>query len=245
MGHLKMGDFSPSMEGECMKKVILQIIIYAMILYSMISYLVSNRESKEKDTTGQSYATEELLVYPDLNQLSANETQRAEPDASQEPTGTTTPKPTKKPQKEKLPPDLDIPLDYDIQKYIYKQCGYDADLYCFIMAMIEQESGFNEKEISSTNDYGLMQINGCNHDDLNNKYGKQNFLDPYDNVYCGIKIIKGYMKEFEHKNLALMAYNMGKGGARRLWRQGIYSSRYSDSVMEKYRKYLQQSEKEM
>lgn len=243
MGHLKMGDFSPSMEGECMKKVILQIIIYAMILYSMISYLVSNRESKEKDTTGQSYATEELLVYPDLNQLSANETQRAEPDASQEPTGTTTPKPTKKPQKEKLPPDLDIPLDYDIQKYIYKQCGYDADLYCFIMAVIKQESEFDEKEVSMTDDYGLMQINACNHDNLQDKYGKKNFLDPYDNVYCGIRIIKGYLKKYEYKNLALMAYNMGEGGARRLWKKGIYSSEYSRKVTEYYKKYKKELKK--
>ena len=156
-----------------------------------------------------------------------------------------TPKPTKKPKKEKLPPDLDIPLKKSVQNYIYRQCKQDDDLYCFVMAMIEQESGFDAGEVSSTNDYGLMQINACNHADLQDKYGSKDFLDPYDNSYCGIRIIRGYLKEFEYKNLALMAYNMGKCGARRLWRQGIYSTRYSDSVMEKYRKYLQQSEKEM
>lgn len=161
------------------------------------------------------------------------------------PTIKPTPKPTKKPKKEKLPPDLDIPLDYDVQIYIYKQCKYDKSLYCLIIAMIEQESDFDEKEVSHTNDYGLMQINACNHDDLQKKYGRKDFIDPYDNVYCGIRIIRGYLKEFEHKNLALMAYNMGRYGARKLWRDGIYNSRYSESVMEKYRKYLQQSEKEM
>lgn len=168
------------------------------------------------------------------------------PTITPEPTATIkpTPKPTKEPQ-EKLPPDLDIPLNESIQNYIYRQCERDDDLYCFVMAMIEQESGFDSGEVSSTNDYGLMQINACNHADLQDKYGSKDFLDPYDNVYCGIRIIRGYLKEFEYKNLALMAYNMGKGGARRLWRQGIYSTRYSDSVVEKYRKYLQQSEKEM
>lgn len=221
-----------------MKKTILLLIVYAIIFFALVTFLGSKKERKE-DTTEQIYAKEDLMVYPDFKEQSLKETPQPTPEVTPEPTPTKTPKQ----KKEKLPPDLDIPLDYDVQIYIYKQCGYKTDLYCFIMAMIEQESGFNEKEISSTNDYGLMQINGCNHDDLNNKYGKQNFLDPYDNVYCGIKIIKGYLKEFEHKNLALMAYNMGKGGARRLWRQGIYSSRYSDSVIEKYHKYLEKSER--
>lgn len=221
-----------------MKKTILLLIVYAIIFFAIVTFFCSKKESKE-DTTEQIYAKEDLMVYPDFKEPSLKETPQPTPEVTPEPTQTQTPKQ----KKEKLPPDLDIPLDYDVQIYIYKQCGYKKDLYCFIMAMIEQESGFNEKEISSTNDYGLMQINGCNHDDLNNKYGKQNFLDPYDNVYCGIKIIKGYLKEFEHKNLALMAYNMGRGGARRLWRNGIYSSIYSDSVIEKYHKYLEKSER--
>lgn len=221
-----------------MKKTILLLIVYAIIFFALVTFLGSKKESKE-DTTEQIYAKEDLMVYPDFKEPSLKETPQPTPEVTPEPTPTKTPKQ----KKEKLPPDLYIPLDYDVQIYIYKQCDYKKDLYCFIMAMIEQESGFNEKEISSTNDYGLMQINACNHEELNNKYGKQNFLDPYDNVYCGIKIIKGYLKEFEHKNLALMAYNMGKGGARRLWRNGIYSSRYSDSVIEKYHKYLEKSER--
>ena len=82
------------------------------------------------------------------------------PTITPEPTATIkpTPKPTKEPQK-KLPPDLDIPLSENVQKYIYLQCEQDDDLYCFVMAMIEQESGFDAGEVSSTNDYGLMQIN--------------------------------------------------------------------------------------
>ena len=165
------------------------------------------------------------------------------PTITPKPTSIPTPKPTKK--HEKLPPNLDIPLDYDVQRYIYRQCNHNDELYCFVMAIIERESGFDSGEVSSTNDYGLMQINACNHADLQDKYGSKDFLDPYDNVYCGIRIIRGYLKEFKYKNLSLMAYNMGKGGARKLWGKGIYSSSYSDSVMEKYRKYLQQSEKEM
>lgn len=212
---------------------IILIMILPMVLMWCIGITADSNTAKEQQPT------------PKPTEV-ANQTTTNTPEPTQ------TPKPTSKQtksqmkdSKERLPPDLDIPLDNDIQIYIYQQCKYDDDLYCFIMAMIEQESGFNEKEVSSTNDYGLMQINACNHDDLQKKYGRKDFIDPYDNVYCGIRIIRGYLKEFEYKNLALMAYNMGRYGARRLWRDGIYNSIYSESVMEKYRKYLQQSEKEM
>ena len=207
-----------------------QIILLMIIPLVLLWYIGTNADSSTEETQQATTKPTEIVAT-------------TAPTITPKPTSTPTPKPTKKP--EKLPPNLDIPLDYDVQRYIYRQCKHNDDLYCFIMAMIEQESGFDEKEVSSTNDYGLMQINACKHADLRKKYGSKDFLDPYDNVYCGIRIIRGYLKEFKYKNLSLMAYNMGKGGARKLWRQGIYSTRYSDSVMEKYRKYLQQSEKEM
>ena len=210
-----------------------QIILLMIIPLVLLWYIGTNADSStDKAQRVTQKPTEIVTTAPTIT-----------PTITPKPTSIPTPKPTKK--HEKLPPNLDIPLDYDVQRYIYRQCNHNDELYCFVMAIIEQESGFNEKEISSTNDYGLMQINACNHADLRKKYGSKDFLDPYDNVYCGIRIIRGYLKEFKYKNLSLMAYNMGKGGARRLWRQGIYSTRYSDSVMEKYRKYLQQSEKEM
>ena len=206
-----------------------QIILLMIIPLVLLWYIGTNADSSTEETQQATTKPTEIVATA--------------PTITQKPTSIPTPKPTKK--HEKLPPNLDIPLDYDVQRYIYRQCNHNDELYCFVMAIIEQESGFNEKEISSTNDYGLMQINACNHEILQDKYGRKDFLDPYDNVYCGIRIIRGYLKEFKYKNLSLMAYNMGKGGARKLWRQGIYSTRYSDSVMEKYRKYLQQSEKEM
>lgn len=206
-----------------------QIILLMIIPLVLLWYIGTNADSSTDKAQRVTQEPTEIVTTA--------------PTITPKPTSTPTPKPTKKP--EKLPPNLDIPLDYDVQRYIYRQCKHNDDLYCFIMAMIEQESGFDAGEVSSTNDYGLMQINSCNHEKLQDKYGRKDFLDPYDNVYCGIRIIRGYLKEFKYKNLSLMAYNMGKYGARKLWRNGIYSSSYSDSVMEKYHKYLQQSEKEM
>lgn len=216
------------------KKLTGNQIILIMILHMVLMWCIgiTADSSTEKAQRATPKPTEVSTTTPTIT---------PEPTATIKPT----PKPTKKPKKEKLPPDLDIPLKKSVQRYIYRQCKQDDDLYCFVMAMIEQESGFDAGEVSSTNDYGLMQINACNHADLQDKYGSMDFLNPYDNTYCGIRIIRGYLKEYEYKNLALMAYNMGRAGARKLWREEIYSTKYSDSVLEKYRKYLQQSEKEM
>lgn len=141
------------------------------------------------------------------------------------------------------PPNLSIPLDPDIQRFIYEQCEYEDDLYILVIAMIEHESEFNADVVSPTNDYGLMQINGCNREYLCDKYGYSiDLLNPYDNTYCGINMIRELIDKYEYKNLALMAYNMGDNGARKAWKNGIYSTNYSMDILDNYEKYLAESE---
>lgn len=226
------------MRGVNMKNKISFMCIIPAIAIMVCAFALDQNKPKQEESNA-AYAMEKQLAGISIGTNPPKPTEQP----TEQPTESPTPKPTKKP--EKLPPDLDIPLDYDVQRYIYKQCKKDDDFYCFIIAIIDQESGFDEKEVSYTNDYGLMQINACNHDDLQDKYGKKNFLDPYDNVYCGIRIIRGYLKEYEYKNLSLMVYNMGKYGARKQWRKGVYSTDYTVKVLDKYHKYLEQSEKEM
>ena len=58
--------------------------------------------------------------------------------------------------------------------------------------------------------------------------------DPYsaqENISVGVKILGNYYKKYGSEEMALMAYNMGEGGASNLWEQGIYNSAYSDKVM--------------
>lgn len=124
-----------------------------------------------------------------------------------------------------------LPMDKELQKFIIALCeeeNVDAKL---IYSMIDHESKFDPDAISSTGDYGLMQINKSNHDWLADLYGISDFLDPYENVYCGVKIIASYLEKYDDYNKALMCYNMGENGATELWNRGIYSSSYSREIV--------------
>ena len=119
---------------------------------------------------------------------------------------------------------LDVPLEADIQEYVYEQCvEYNIDYY-FVMALIKHESEFDSDCISSTNDYGLMQINICNH-----KEGVD-YLDPYQNVSEGMALLDYLFNKYSDSSLVLMAYNMGENGASVLWNQGIYSTEYVQEI---------------
>ena len=134
---------------------------------------------------------------------------------------------------------FDVPLSEDLQNYINElsiQYNVPVEL---IFAIIDVESNFNSDIISSTNDYGLCQINLCNHDWLQETLGVTDIMDPKQNVLCGTYIISGHLQSTNGDvNLALMSYNCGSSGAKKLWNQGIYSTVYSRKVMSAYEKYL-------
>ena len=120
----------------------------------------------------------------------------------------------------------DIPLSDNLQNYIHELCAnYDIS-YAMVIAMIDVESGFNSKAVSSTNDYGLMQINAINHKE------NMDYLNPYDNVKQGIKALHRLTEEYNEADLVAMCWNCGETGARKLWEQGIYSTEYSRKVLE-------------
>lgn len=137
---------------------------------------------------------------------------------------------------------FDVPLSYEIQDYIREKCEeYDVPME-LVIAMIEHESSFRADVISKTNDYGYMQINTINHEWLSETLGVSNFLDPYENILCGIYIISGHLEKTDGNiELALMRYNCGATGARRLWEQGIYSTSYSRSIMTLYESYKEKA----
>lgn len=125
----------------------------------------------------------------------------------------------------------DCPLDFEFQNYIRKICEANDVPMTLILAMISAESSFRPNIISKTNDYGLMQINVVNHDWLSDKYGVTDFLDPHQNVFCGLQMYLEYFRKYNDVNKALMAYNIGESGARKLWNKGIYETDYTRKVM--------------
>ena len=132
----------------------------------------------------------------------------------------------------------DVPLSHELQDYIFALCEKKNVPSRLVIAMIETESSFRSDVISSTDDYGLMQINACNHEWMSKKYGVTDFLDPYQNVLCGISYIAGHLKNCDGNiEMALMSYNMGGYGASLLWEQGVYSTAYSRKIVERMGKY--------
>lgn len=129
----------------------------------------------------------------------------------------------------------DIPLSEELQYYTYIRCvdlGI-SEYYELILATMWQESNYTPDLISKTNDYGLMQINICNHDWLSEELGLTDFLDPYQSIDAGTHIIASLLLKYDDPHKALMAYNYGEAGARSHWNRGTYTSSYSRSIAEK------------
>ena len=129
----------------------------------------------------------------------------------------------------------DIPLSKDLQLYTYNKCvEYGIpDHYELVLAMMWQESNYTVDLVSSTNDYGIMQINSCNHSWLVDLLGPTDFLDASDNINAGVYVISKLLIKYGDEHRALMAYNMGEHGASLNWQAGNYTSKYSRGVVAK------------
>ncbi len=140
---------------------------------------------------------------------------------------------------------LNVDMDEDLQEFVYSLCSaYDID-WTLVMAMIDHESSFRSNVISKTNDYGLMQINECNHSWLSENLGVTDFLDEEENIRCGVYILRGLFEQYDNTHKVLMAYNMGEDGASRLWEAGIYSTPYSETITDIQAQYQTQIEERM
>lgn len=137
---------------------------------------------------------------------------------------------------------FDVPLSHSLQRYIYEVCADEDVPVALVMAMIDHESKFDPEAVSSTGDYGLMQINEINHETLAEKYRTGDMLNPYQNVFCGIKMIGSYLETYGDCGKALMAYNMGNYGAKKAWENGITSTSYSETIIKLMSEYEQEVE---
>lgn len=134
-----------------------------------------------------------------------------------------------------------IKLSADLQRYTYNMCKRYGVPYETMLALMYVESGYNTNSISSTNDYGICQINMCNYYYLNRNLGVTDLLNVYDNIKAGTFWIARYYKswgkyysgELLERN-ALNAYNFGDAGYRNYLNNGgtAYTWRYANKVMD-------------
>lgn len=136
--------------------------------------------------------------------------------------------------------DPDISLSKDLQEYAYSKCKESGLEYPVFLALMRTESSFNANVVSKTNDYGLCQINKGNHNWMRTIFGENwDPLDPYDNIDASIYMLVNYANSYNCSNyhILLMNYNMGHGNAVNCFNNGIYSSKYSRTVMSRAKEY--------
>lgn len=135
---------------------------------------------------------------------------------------------------------IDCELPYELQEYTYYLCqAYYID-FNFVMALMFTESSFNTAAVSATNDYGLMQINACNHKQLEDKIGITDIMEPYQNIRAGLYMLRGLFEKYDDTSKVCMAYSLGEYGASVLWDKGVYSTSYSNKILTKADEYKAQ-----
>lgn len=218
-------NYSKSIKKKSIGKRILISWAVVALIFALIGFAVGAATNKPKDEA-QAPETSEILIYGQY------EGRIFQGDLPQSWTG----------KNLNFVP-LDVPMDARLQEYVfYLSEAYDID-FTFVMALIQHETNFEAGAISSTDDYGLMQINSVNHTYLAEELGITDFLDPYENVKAGMFILRKLFEKYETPEKVLMAYNMGETGAARLWEQGIFEVNYSKEVLQKQAEYAAEIER--
>jgi hypothetical protein len=137
-----------------------------------------------------------------------------------------------------IKPKYNISLAEEYQDYIFKKTISEESFitYELMLAMIFCESTFNNDSTNTnkngTIDVGFCQINSVNHDSMKVKYGLDDLRDPYQNIDAGFIILNNLMKKYGDETIALIAYNMGETGMRRIT-QTQSTTGYSKKVLQK------------
>lgn len=123
-------------------------------------------------------------------------------------------------------------MDYDLQVTMQACCEEYGVPYALALAVADVESRFDPDAVSSTNDYGLMQINKVNHGWL-----LEQGIDPMTptgNIEAGVLFLSDYLTTYGDPEMAIMAYNCGPSGAQKLWASGTYHTEHSIKVMDRF-----------
>lgn len=119
----------------------------------------------------------------------------------------------------------DVPMSDELQRYVREQAERQGVPFEIAIAVIERESSYQPDAVSDTGDFGLMQINICNHRWLYEELGITDVMDPEQNIEAGLYILGRAFQKYDDPDKALMAYNMGDSGMKAAWSKGQHIAR--------------------
>ena len=134
------------------------------------------------------------------------------------------------PEREQEPTYFNIVLSRELQSYTMKICAAYGVPYRLALSVMFAESSYRADVVNGQS-YGLMQIHKINFNRLFAELGITDFLEPKSNIRAGVYMLAELLNEHGDTHKALMAYNHGEAGARKLWQQGITESAYSRKVI--------------
>lgn len=114
-------------------------------------------------------------------------------------------------------------LDYKLQEYTYDLCiKYKIEkYYTLILCQLYYESQYKTDIISGTNDYGIAQINKCNHKWLSKELGITNFLNAKQSILCNIYLMSNNLKKYSVES-SLFCYNTGSPNGSNTYSRNIF-----------------------
>lgn len=131
---------------------------------------------------------------------------------------------------------FDVPLAINIQEHIFNEAEEHGIDPAIIVAMAWRESTYRVDAIGDGGySHGLLQVQPRFHQERMAKLGCDNMLDPFQNVTVAVDFLAYLIDRYDgNVEMALVAYNMGMGGANKnCFSKGVYSSSYSRSVLVK------------
>lgn len=128
----------------------------------------------------------------------------------------------------------DVPLDDDFQIWLAVLCEGRGVDFATMVAMAEQESGFDPCAVGAMGEMGMWQVMPGTAAEVEEALGRRlDLFDPYDNADCASWLMGKYTRKYGNNIYALFAYSMGEAGAEECLKGHNPRSLYAVSVLEK------------
>lgn len=121
-----------------------------------------------------------------------------------------------------------------IQIYLWELCEERELDYYTVVALIERESKYKADATGDNGaSKGYMQIQQKWHKKRMEEEQVTNLYNPCGNIRVGLNFLDELYEKYDNWDKALMAYNMGEGRAKELWKEGVYSTEYSREILQR------------